>query len=374
VWAAVWALRRLLNEIKPAPFHGPAAPVPPDTGAAGFLPFYLNPGHPLFSYLIHSVYPQLGAYLERPRFIVRRLRHTSSVYQMTEEASQISVIGKGSFLPGRRLHPKLIGLEQEYRNLFFLRGIGFDSSPHWVARPLGDRDFLRLGLFQEWEGGHTLDYYFQRAIYQQEHQSLVSRLETLSYFLARLHQKTETDRPVDWTAVTAYYQKVLSQLGWEDLLPVERIQDFRRLLSRWRDWLGNFPTRQVLVHGDATPTNFLFPTERQLVALDLERMKPSDRVWDLGLVCGEIKHAFLWRRRDGAGAEPFISYFLRSYVSFFNNNGQIFEQICRLIPFVMAVTELRIARNGYLDRPYRCLLIQEAAACMSSGHPENGGF
>jgi hypothetical protein len=104
-----------------------------------------------------------------------------------------------------------------------------------------------------------------------------------------------------------------------------------------------------------------------LVALDLERVKSSDRVWDLGMVCGEIKHAFLWRRRDRSGAEPFIRHFLRGYASFSPEPEKMFNRICRIIPFVMAVTELRIARNTYLDRPYRRILIGEAKECLLGG-------
>jgi hypothetical protein len=363
-----------LNAINQSPLPDPVSSVLKKTGDTGCLPFYLNPGHPLFSYLIHIVYPQLGSLPERPRFIVRRLDDTSSVYRLTEEASTVSVIGKGSFLPERLLRQKLAWLEQEYRNLLFLRGIGFDAPPHRVARPLGDQGFLRLGLFQEWEDGNSLDYYFQRAIYQQDQEPLFIRLETLAVFLARLHQKTETGLRMDWTPVEDYYHKVLSQLAGDDLLPDELLHNFCHWLSRWLDWLRDVPTGQVLVHGDATPTNFLFPSGKEVVALDLERMKPSSRVWDLGLVCGEIKHAFLWRRRDGMGAEPFVGHFLRSYALFFDEARQIFERICRIVPFTMAVTELRIARNRYLDRPYRNLLIREAESCISSGFPANGGF
>jgi hypothetical protein len=96
-------------------------------------------------------------------------------------------------------------------------------------------------------------------------------------------------------------------------------------------------------------------------------MKYSDRVWDLGMVCGEIKHAFLWRRRDRAGAEPFIRHFLKAYAAFSPEPGKIFHRICRVNPFIMAVTELRIARNTYLDRPYRRLLIEEARECLVGG-------
>ena len=158
---------------------------------------------------------------------------------------------------------------------------------------------------------------------------------------------------MDWQPVQTYYQKVLTQLSEEGLVSTEEIKIFSWLIDQWLSRLAGLKTLQVLVHGDATPTNFIFPSERELVALDLERVKYSDRVWDLGMVCGEIKHAFLWRRRDRSGAEPFIRHFLRGYASFFPEPEKMFNRICRIIPFIMAVTELRIARNTYLDRPYR---------------------
>lgn len=330
-------------------------------------PAYLNPRHPLFPYLVEIVYPQLGAFPERPRFILRRLAYSPWVYHLTEVGSSVSVVSKGCFLPGSLKHGKLAWLQQEYENLNFLRGIGFDTPPFRVARPLGDQPSLRLGMVQEWEWGQPLDFFLQRAIHQRDESPLFSRLEILAAFLARLHQKTATSHPVDWQPVCAYFHKVLFQLEGEGLLSAERNQELRDLISLWRNRLGDCPTFQVLVHGDATPMNFLFPSETETVALDLERLKPGDRAWDLGMVCGELKHAFLWRRRDRAGAEPFIHHFLEHYVSFFAEPRQLFGLVCRMIPFIMAVTELRIARNHYLDRHYRYYLIDEAAACLSTG-------
>ena len=64
----------------------------------------------------------------------------------------------------------------------------------------------------------------------------------------------------------------------------------------------DFSDRQVLIHGDATPTNFLFPNGRA-VALDLERLRVGDRLWDLSWVAGELKHAWGWRTADFSGSE-----------------------------------------------------------------------
>jgi hypothetical protein len=93
----------------------------------------------------------------------------------------------------------------------------------------------------------------------------------------------------------------------------------------------------------------------------------ADRLWDVGMVCGEIKHAFLWRLRDYQGSEPFIHDFISSYASHFPKPEASFRRLCLLNPYYMALTELRIARNDYLDLPYRKLLIEEARACLQNG-------
>jgi thiamine kinase-like enzyme len=278
------------------------------------------------------------------------------------------VFNKGCFLPGSLKTQKKVGLEREFENLLFLRGLGFDRTPLRVARPLGERRALDFGLFQEWEGGHHLDHYFRRAIFLHEEEPLFSRLELLASFLARLHQITATFQSVDWHPTEAYYYKVLYQLLEEKLLSNERIERFGRFITLWMKRLGESSTAQVLVHGDATPTNFLFPSGGEMVALDLERLKTGDPVWDLGMVCGEIKHAYLWLRRDKGGSEPFIRHFLLEYARHFDDPDHHFAEITRRNPFFMAVTELRIARNGYLDRPYRELLINEAENCLKEGY------
>jgi len=58
---------------------------------------------------------------------------------------------------------------------------------------------------------------------------------------------------------------------------------------------------QVLVHGDVTPTNILFGDGLWVIAIDLERMKRADRVFDVGRVAGEIKHFFMQHTGDKCG-------------------------------------------------------------------------
>ena len=58
---------------------------------------------------------------------------------------------------------------------------------------------------------------------------------------------------------------------------------------------------QVLVHGDVTPTNILFGDGLWVIAIDLERMKRADRVFDVGRVAGEIKHFFMQHTAQSSG-------------------------------------------------------------------------
>ncbi len=79
-----------------------------------------------------------------------------------------------------------------------------------------------------------------------------------------------------------------------------------------------------IVHGDATPTNFIFTNTDDIVAIDLERMKICDPAYDIGMVCGELKHAFMWRMSNPYNAEPYIRHFLKSYAEHFKDKKEAF--------------------------------------------------
>jgi hypothetical protein len=96
-------------------------------------------------------------------------------------------------------------------------------------------------------------------------------------------------------------------------------------------------------------------------------MKRADPVWDLGMVCGEIKHAFLWRTGNGEAAEPFIRVFLKRYAAAFPDPGGEFRAVTRRLPLFMALTELRVARNEWLGWQHRLRLAREAHACLNWG-------
>ena len=106
-----------------------------------------------------------------------------------------------------------------------------------------------------------------------------------------------------------------------------------------------------------------------VIAFDLERARRADRVFDAGRVAGELKHFFLRATGNKYASEPFIGHFLREYASHFPDRDRAFAAICTRVPFYLGTTLLRIARNGYLDRDYRRLLIREAELALRRDRP-----
>jgi hypothetical protein len=89
-------------------------------------------------------------------------------------------------------------------------------------------------------------------------------------------------------------------------------------------------------------------------------MKRADRVFDIGRIAGELQHAFLEATGDKYAAEPFIGHFLWEYACHFPDRHSAFRSIGERVPFQMALTLLRIARNGWISREHRQRLIEEA--------------
>jgi len=122
--------------------------------------------------------------------------------------------------------------------------------------------------------------------------------------------------------------------------------------------------RQVWLHGDATPANFLFGHDLDVAAIALERLKRGDRVFDVGRVAGELQHAFMRDSGDRHQAEAFIGHFLWEYSSHFPDHEQTFESITARAPYYMALNLLRIARNGYISDRYCGRLVDQAKGLL----------
>jgi len=193
------------------------------------------------------------------------------------------------------------------------------------------------------------------------------RLSRLAEFLYALHTKTESGNTVDLEPVCLYFQKIVNKLKRQDVISNSNKGEYLKLMDKWLNRPLLQGAKDAIVHGDATPTNFIFTERGDVVAIDLERMKNADPVFDIGMICGEIKHAFLWRNGEPYESEPFIRGFFKSYASYFPVPEKAFKKLTMRNPFYMALTELRIARNDYLDWNYRKRLAYEALECLKWG-------
>jgi aminoglycoside phosphotransferase (APT) family kinase protein len=326
----------------------------------------LLPGNdPLREYLQTAILPQLG-YEDAPaEFDVFRMGERASVYLYAERRSGLRVIGKffaGPYQPGTRATER--HMDREYENLLRARSYGFTGYPHHVVRPLGRNACLSSVLIEEYVAGARLSRFFDGASRRGEREALFAKLTALAYFLATLHNRTANGIAVDFTVDCRYLDRVVGRLVQQGALGGDAAQELYGLSDRWAAQPRMWADQQVLVHGDATPANFLLGDGLQVTAIDLERMQWVDRVWDVGRVAGELQHAFLQATGDKYAAEPFIGHFLWEYACHFPDRGRAFSAICERVPFQMALTLLRIARNDWIDPPYRRRLIEEARTTL----------
>lgn len=323
---------------------------------------HLSEKDPFYGYLRYDILPQLGVNGGCPDFRVYRIKASNHVFLYEDRKSRTLAIGKFFFGISDRLNEAAFRhMEREFNNLQHLRSIGFAGYPHYIPRPFGRNAGLNCVLVEEFCYGTPLTSFIIKAIREGARDALFQKLSALAYFLATMHNRTATGERVDFNQDCSYFGKIMDQLknwghiGWDEA------EDFHRLKERWREKGFMWEDNRVLVHGDVTPTNILFGDDPwSVIAIDLERMKPADRVFDVGRVAAEIKHYFMQYTGDKWLAEPFIGHFLWEYACHFPDTDSAFRSITRRVPFHMGITLLRIARNSWITGNYRRELLNEA--------------
>jgi hypothetical protein len=281
-------------------------------------------GHdPLHDFLSKIMRDRLEVREPQPAFRVFRLSGSNVVYAYEEKFSGVKVICK-FYGTEVRDGPGQGGLDGApgVRGLKTLRRYNLVGSPHHVIRPLGlqPRHQRRAGrriLFRRGiqprdrardaapgrrapvlaaEGAGVLPRHPAQPDGQRGNGRFRSRLPVLRH---GRRQAQETHR-----------------IGQRD------IDELSSLRDRWRDRPQMWQDQQVWLHGDATPANFLFGHGMDVAAIDLERMKRGDRMFDVGRVAGELQHAFMRDSGDRHRAEPFIGHFLWEYSCHFPDRQQ----------------------------------------------------
>lgn len=328
----------------------------------------LQTDDPLYDYLKYDIQPQLTDFIETPVYSSYRLDGSNAVYLYEENHTNTRVIAK-YFYSEREENDETAAqhLETEYTNLETARSYGFDRAPFYIARPLGVNPDLGELLIVEYCDGELLSSVISRSIKEKNSALLFDKLAVLAHFFAELHNRSALPDQVDFTHACRYMNKVIKQCG--TLINETEAGEFYSLCDSWHARSEMWEDCLVLVHGDATPENFVFSGEDEVKTFDLERSMFADRIFDIGRIAGELKHFFLMNTFDDFAAEPFIGHFLWEYATHFPDREQTFYSITRRVPFYMGVTLLRIARNFWIDQDYRLHLIDEAKKCFLGDNP-----
>ncbi len=288
--------------------------------------------------------------------VVEPLPASRKVLRFTFPGGDCAVVGKFFSAYPPQTSPD-VSLAREYEHYLELPALGLGN---------GARPEQSLGLLLQAVPGPDLDHLLHQACIQGDPAPLFRGLGKLAHLLAFFHSRPVPDLPVTSGPALFYLDKVRGQLLGAGLLNQEDLLTLTAESAFWEARFRDFSDQQVLIHGDATPTNFLFPDGRA-VALDLERLRIGDRLWDLSWVAGELKHAWGWRTGNFNDSEGAIRHFFQMYLMAASLGGGSVRRLFGLNPLYMAMAELRIARNLYLSRDYRHELVAEARRCLAHG-------
>ncbi|MBU0991526.1 MAG: phosphotransferase [Proteobacteria bacterium] len=308
---------------------------------------HLSHNDPLYGYIQEHIAPQLGFNLPEAVYRVFKFTCSQTVYLYEERQKRVRIVVKfhQNHLPGLPMLPQKTG-EKEYSDLLYIRSLGFTSPPHYVVRPLGFNPDIDNALLVEYLEGDLLCSVIKNALFQGNLRRLFQKLAALAHFLATLHNCTAGDLCVNHEETHGYAGRLIHSLVTKWGMGPADSGELYFLRDQWRTKSCMWEDRSVLVHGDATPSNFLFGRGRHTMAIDFERMKWADRVFDLGRLCGELKHFFFQATGDAHAAEPFIGHFLWEYCCHFPDRLRAFRSITRRMPFHMGITLLRILKIG----------------------------
>ncbi|MBV9205044.1 MAG: phosphotransferase [Actinobacteria bacterium] len=327
---------------------------------------YVDGGDPLHGFLSRIVRDLMGVRETCPAFRAFELTGSNLVYAYQEKVSDVKIICKFYGSRFADLDKAAWKARQEYESLQTLRRYNLIGSPHHVIRPLGfDRDINGV-LAVEYYTGEAFSDAIARATRHRDDAHLYWRLKALAYFLATQHDRTASGDYADFAADCKYFDKVAGGLREAQHIGRDDADELAQLADAWRDRPRMWQDQQVWLHGDATPANFLFGDGLDVAAIDLERMKRGDRMFDVGRVAGELLHAFMRDTGDRRRAKPFIGHFLWEYSCHFRWRRDMFESVRARAPYYMALNLLRIARNDYIDADYREKLLRQTRRLLQA--------
>ena len=250
---------------------------------------YVSGDDGMYGFLCRIVREQLGVYERNPAFRAFRLRGSNEVYAYEEKHSRARVICK--FYGPRFGWDRDRAARAAYREFDAMQGLrsyNLVGSPHHVVRPLGVDVELNSVLAIEFYTGEQFSHAISDCIRRHNDGHLYWRLKSLAYFLATQHNRTANGTTVDFDVDCHYFSGLVYKLKHRNRIGAWDADELLWLQGLWRERTSMWGDRQVWLHGDATPANFLFGHGLDVAAIDLERARWGDRMFDIGRVAGEI--------------------------------------------------------------------------------------
>ncbi len=296
---------------------------------------------------------------ERPMsWELARLSNAAYIYR--ETSTEWSVVAKFYAVKAGSSARKYAAREREC--IRQVQAIGLVNEKARAVDPLA---LWRGVLFLEYVPGLTLEDVI--AVRHSHPGKLNGALEWVARFLVRLHvHSLREDEQPDFGSAVQYAHGVVEQLGKYGVLqdhPVTR-GGITQLIGRWaaRSDMEDFVPS--LTHGDATTTNFILPRRGGVVVVDWERLYVGDPAFDLGRLMAEITHSVNQHGGSVAEAEAFVEHMVDAYRRALPE-GWDGDDLVRRARFYRASSTLRIARNGWVSRLDRAMLVAQAMALLA---------
>jgi tRNA A-37 threonylcarbamoyl transferase component Bud32 len=221
-------------------------------------------------------------------------------------------------------------------------------------------------LFLEYVDGLTLEDMI--AVRRSRPGTLMPALESAGQLLAVLHSHDRSDfGRTDFPVQMKKARKILADLAKYGVIQEEPliVNAIESLLDRWEANPRMTDYMPAVTHGDTTTSNFIYPWGGGTVALDWERARMADPAFDLGRLIAEISHSIKQHGGSHAEAQTFVNYLVQVYVNSLPPDWSV-EALVERATFYRAVSTLRIARNGWVSRLNRTVLVAQGLALLGS--------
>jgi len=315
----------------------------------------LSPTDPVVGHIVDNLWtrPEQPISWEVARF-------SSAVYLYRETGTRWTVVAK--FFEPKTGSDAEEHAEREMDRILTAQEAGLKGELERTIEPLGT---WRGVLFLEHVEGLTLSDVI--AVRRSRPGLLAPSLTSVATLLAKLHSGGV--RPEETPRFEKRIQDILKYVDqlqrWGVLEDEPSVANgLRRLIDQWAERHSDQRYAPSLIHGDATATNFLFPNDGGVVAIDWERLVVADPAFDLGRLAAEVTHSI--REQGGHGNEvaPLRQHLLDSYCHAQPLEIET-EPFLERVQFYEASSLLRIARNGWVSRLERTTLVAQAMALLA---------